>query len=65
MAADVMQRGDVRVIQPGDRLGLALETDPSFWQVGEIVEQDLDGNASLETRIARFVDLAHAAAAEE
>ena len=64
VAADVVKRRDVRVIQPGDRLGFALKTGSSFRQVGKIIEQHLDGNGSLETRIARFIDLTHAAAAD-
>ena len=65
LAADVVQHADVRVLQAGDRLRLALE---ALFQVGDsrrVRREDLDGDGPIEAGVASFVDLAHAAGAGE
>jgi hypothetical protein len=46
---------DVRVVQCGDRARLARE---AFRELGR---RDLDGDVAIESRVARAIDLAHAA----
>ena len=53
LAADVVERADVGVIQAGDGSGFALEA---------LVDQALaylDGDGTVEARVAGFVDFAH------
>ena len=64
MLADVVQRADVRVVQPGDGLGLALEAGTAVGVGAELGRQDLDGDAAIEAGVAGLVDLAHAARAD-
>ncbi len=59
VGADVEERTDVRMVQCGDRAGLALET------LVETFLRNLDGNATVETGIAGLPDLAHSALAEK
>ena len=59
--ADVVQRADVGVIQRGNRLRLAIEPRPGDVICGECRRQDLERYRPVEPRIARLVDLAHAA----
>src|SRR3954452_14364933 len=44
-----------------NRLRLTLETDLQLCVVGERRRQNLDGDAAIEPRVARFVDLPHPA----
>ena len=53
--------GDVRVIQRGERLGLAREPREAIRIVRERLGQHLDGHVAVELRIARAIHLAHAA----
>ena len=65
VVADVMQRADVGMRQARNRLRLAFE---AFAQLGgccHIQREDLDGNCSIESRVAGFVHLAHAPGANE
>jgi hypothetical protein len=67
VAAGLVESVDVRdvgVIQRGEDLGFALEARDAVLVVGESLRQDLDGHVSLEARIGRPVDLAHAAGAD-
>ena len=50
--------------QRGDGLRLALEPRAAIGIAGEDGGQDLDGDVALEPRVARPVDLAHAARAD-
>ena len=59
--ADVVKRTNVRVIQLGDRFGLALEPFLALRALGEMRGKDLDGNEAVETRVAGFVDFPHTA----
>jgi len=63
LVADIVERTDVRMIQCGDRACFAIE---SFAQ-GRITRdsrwQYLDGDGTIESRIARPIHLAHAACA--
>ena len=59
-----MYVGDVRVVQCGERLRLAIETNQPVRIAGKRVRQDLEGNIAAEPGIARSVDDAHAALAQ-
>ena len=62
--AEVVNGEDVRMRQRGDRLGLALEARERGRIGGQVRRQDLDRDLAIERRVARAVDLAHAARAE-
>jgi hypothetical protein len=53
LAADVVQRADVRMVQAGDGPRLALEA------LGEVARANLDRNRPIQSRVARAKDLAH------
>ena len=59
--ADVVERADVRVVEGGDRPGLALEAGTRLGVGGQVVRQHLDGDLAIEPRVPRPVDLTHAA----
>ena len=61
LPTDVMERADVRVRELGDRAGFTLETLAELRVSRESLRKDLDGDDAIESRVARFVDLAHAA----
>ena len=61
MGAQVRCRADVRVLQLGDRLRLALEPLAVAPVLAEAIRQNLDRHLAVETRVAGTVDLAHAA----
>jgi hypothetical protein len=63
-AADVVERADVRMIQRRDRARLALEARAQVLALGDALRQDFDRYLPVEARVARAVDLAHAAGAE-
>ena len=50
--ADVVEHADVRVIEPGDRLCLPLESRFHLHVVGEMRRKDFDGDHAIQTRIA-------------
>ena len=62
--ADVVHGENVRVVQRGRCLGFALEP-PASRRVGELVGKELDRNRSIELRVVRRIDFAHAAGAEQ
>ena len=59
-----VERGDVGMIERGERLGFALEPRHAIGIGGDGVEQQLHGDAASELRIARAIHLAHPAGAE-
>ena len=60
-----VDRRDVRMIERGEDLGLALEAGEALGVVCEQVGQDLERDVATELRVARAIDLAHAAGAEQ
>ena len=56
---------DVRVVQRRQRLGFAGEPRQPFGVAGEEIGQHLDRDIAVERRVARPIDLAHPAGAEE
>jgi hypothetical protein len=52
------------MVQRGQRLRLSLEAHQAIGIGREQLGQDLDGDIAVEVRIARAIDLAHAARAE-
>ena len=62
--ADVVERADVRMIELRDRARFAVEPLAELRVGGEALGQDLDRDGAIEARVARLVDLAHAARAD-
>ena len=65
VATEIVKGTDVRMIQRRDGARLAFE---AFAQLGgccHIQRKDLDGNCSIESRVAGFVNFAHAPGADE
>ena len=63
VAADVVDGADVRIVQRGNRARFLLEALPRFRIRRERAGEHLDGDRAIEPRVARAVDLAHAARA--
>src|ERR1700690_2395310 len=61
---DVMGRTDVRVIQCGGSLCLALEAGHRLRILGNFFRQELDRDKSVQARVFSLVDHAHPAAAQ-
>ena len=59
-----MNLRDVRMVQRGQRPGLAFEPRQPFRVVGEMVGQYLDGHLAPERRVLGAIHLSHAARAE-
>ena len=64
LAADVVERADVRMRELRDGLRLALEALARFGRRGHVRRQDLDGDRPLEPRVLRLVNLPHPARAD-
>ena len=64
MPADVVDGADVRIVQRGDGARFLLEALPRFRIGRERAREHLDGNRAIEPRVARAIDLAHAAGAD-
>src|SRR6202044_2827574 len=62
---DFVDGEDVWVIQRGDSAGFLLETLEAFGFVGDRRREDFEGDAAARARVARFVDFAHAARADQ
>jgi len=56
---------DVRVVEGGEQLRLALEAGEAVGVLRQLGRQQLDRHVAAELRIGRTVDLAHSAGAEE
>ena len=61
---DVVERADVRVVQRGNRPGLALKARTRGGVRHHALRQDLDRHVAIETKVAGTVHLAHAAGAD-
>ena len=61
LAADVVQRANVRVVQAGDGLRLALEPLLEIGVRGDMLGEHLDGDGAVESRVPRLVDFSHTA----
>ena len=64
VAADVVDRADVRIVERGDGARFLLEALPRLRVSGERAGQHLDGDRAVEPRVTGAIDLAHAARAE-
>ena len=58
-------RADVWMTECGDGARLTLEALARLGVAGEVRGQDLDRHSAIESRVARFVDLAHSARADQ
>ena len=63
--ADVVDDDNVGVIEARSEPGLALETGEPLGVAAELGRQHLQRDGPIEPRIARAIDLAHAAASED
>src|SRR5690606_33552140 len=63
--ADVVNRHDVRVREPRERLSLAFESQSAGASVDHLRAQHLDGDLAVELGVMRCVDRAHAAGATQ
>ena len=54
----------MRVVQAGDRLGLALEPLLQIRITGDMLRQHLDGDGAVQAGVSGSIDLAHAAFAD-
>ena len=61
---DAINRGDVRMIDGGQRSRFAIESRKSIAIGLKSLRQNFDGDVSTELRIARSVDFAHPAFAQ-
>ena len=64
VAADVVERADVRVRERGDGAGLPLEAGAAVRIGAQFGREDLDGDRAVEAGVAGLVDLTHAAGAD-
>ena len=62
---EMVNLGDVRIVQRRQRLRFAPESGKTFRVTREGVWQDFDGHVAPELRIARAIHLAHAAFTNE
>ena len=62
--ADVVDRDDVRVVEQGRQPGLALQALRRGAVGGQFVGDELDGDGPAQARVARLIDLSHAAGSE-
>jgi hypothetical protein len=62
---DLVQRGDVRLIERRQHLRLAFEARQALRVAHELFRQQLQRDFAPEARIARAIDLAHAAGTEQ
>ena len=63
---DAVDRGDVRVIQRGEHARFALEARQAIRDRPRTTSrQDLERDVAPQLRVARAIDLAHAAGAEQ
>jgi hypothetical protein len=60
---DLVDRADVRVVQRGRSLSLALETAEGLRVVGEVVGKELQGDVATELEVFGLVHYTHATAA--
>jgi len=65
LAADVVERADVRMVEARDRLRLALESLPEVGVARDVLGEDLDRDGAFESCVASPIDLAHAACADQ
>ena len=64
LLTDVVERANVRVVQAGDGLRLALEPLLEIGVRGDMLGEDFDGDRAVQAGVARFVHFAHPARAE-
>jgi hypothetical protein len=64
LLADIVNRANVRMVQGGRGLGLALKTGKRLRVAGNFLWQKLEGHKTVQPRVLGFVNHAHAAAAK-
>ena len=65
LSADVVQAADVRVIERGDRLGLAREARAELRVTRQLRREHLHRDLAVQARIARLIHLAHASGTDQ
>ena len=64
MLVHVVDRADVRMLEGGGSAGFALQALESLSVLGELIRQELQGDAAAELEVLGLVDDAHAPASE-
>ena len=64
LAADVVERADVRMIQAGDSPRLALEAFFEPGVIGKVRRKNLDGDGAIKASVLGFVDFTHSTRAD-
>jgi hypothetical protein len=62
--ADVVNRTDVGMIEPGGRLGFTLETFQSLAILGQSLRQELERDKPVQPGVFGFVNYTHATGAQ-
>ena len=65
MAADIVDGENVGMIQRADNTGFLFEPAKAVAILGERLREDLYRNFAAQARIARAIDLSHAARAQQ
>src|SRR5207344_2696581 len=60
-----VDRRDVRMIERGQRARLAFEPRQTIGMLSDVGRQDLESHLAAKLRVARAIDLAHTAGAEQ
>src|SRR5215470_13914101 len=64
LLVNFVNRADVRMVQCGSRLCLALEAGKSLCVLGNVVRQELEGNEAMQLHVVRLVNHTHPSSAE-
>ena len=64
LAPIIVKGDDVRVFQPGNELGFCLKAADEIGLVGELGQDDFDGDFAVESRLGGAVNDAEAASAD-
>jgi len=64
LSSNIVQHANVRVVQAGDCLGLALKTLPQNWIFGEMRRKNFDGDNAVQARVSGAVHFTHATRAQ-
>src|SRR5215469_3684678 len=64
LLVNFVNRADVRMVQCGSRLCLALEAGKSLCVLGYVVRQKLEGNEAMQLQVLSLVDHTHPAATQ-
>ncbi len=64
LVTDVVKRADVRMIQAGNNLGLALEALAAYRVVSKMRRKNLDSDGAVQARVSRPIHFPHSASTQ-